>query len=713
MRHPVTRRQDGGEWRLRAALAVTLVLANGCGGDTGGSNPEPSRGVLKVGVLMPLSGWEDLGWRQVLTWAVEEVNAAGPVAGKALELVFADTAGAGGLDPAAEGLLNDPEILAVIGPGSSEAMESVAARFIRNKKVLISPAATSEEIFRAYGGKKYIWRTVEADTAQMEAMIVMAQNGGARTAAVVATSDLYGQTFFNWFGFLATEAGLTPVGTARFGGDGTACETVVDTALASQPDVLFAAVLTPDTIACIQRHTRTASPATRVIFSDGAFLPSGLAMLGYEAEHLEGVVPVADPSADFDTAYINHFVTAPSPFAANAWDALLLAAYGLARSGGMGGEELANALIEVVGGRGTAVGWNRQGIAAALAAIHEGTLPDISGASGPLTYDSEFHTDPTVTYYGHWQVEGGAVVTRAVYTTGEARPDDTGAVDQHASAKLRVSFSANEPGPTGKPTDLWALMVAGSSGWENYRHQADVLAQYQLLRANGVPDDRIILVMEDDLANAASPPGVLQYEPEGENIYAPAPEVDYRLKDIDATDLLNILAGKSSGRLDRVIESQQGDNIYVFIAGHGSRKGFFFGSGDPLSVGSGTLLQPADLNATLRAMAGRYRQVLLAVESCHAGALGEALTAPNVLLLAAANPYENSLAHNRRLADGTWLADRFAFELWRAVRTNPTLSLVHLYGDLYNRVNGSHVSIYNAANFDGEVTVTAASFLSY
>ncbi len=713
MKQPATRRQDRGEWRLMAALAVTLALAGGCGGDSEGFNPEPSRGVLKVGVLMPLSGWEDLGWRPILTWAAEEVNAAGPIAGKALELVFADTADAEGLEPAAERLLNDPEILAVIGPGSSEAMDSVAPRFLRNKKVLISPVATSEDIFRTYGGKKYIWRTVEADTAQMEAMIVMAQKGGARTAAVVAASDVYGQTFFNWFGFLATEAGLTPVGTARFEGDGTACETIVDTALASQPDVLFAAVLTPETITCIEHQSRTASPTTRVIFSDGAFLPSQVARFGDEAANIEGVVPVADPSADFVTATMNRFVTAPGPFAANAWDALLLAAYGLARSGGMGGEELANALIEVVDGRGTAVGWNRQGIAAALAAIHEGTLPDISGASGPLTYDAEFHTDPTVTYYGHWRVEGGAFVTRAVYTTGEARPDDTGAVGQGASLELRASFSANEPGPTGKPADLWALIVAGSSGWENYRHQADVLAQYQLLRANGVPDDRIILVMEDDLANATSPPGVLQYEPDGENIYAPAPAVDYRLKDIDATDLLNILAGKPSARLDRVIASQKGDNIYVFLAGHGSRKGFFVGSADALSVGSGTLLQPAELNAALRAMDGRYRQVLLAVESCHAGALGEALTAPNVLLLAAANPYETSLAHNRRLADGTWLADRFAFELWRAVRTNPTLSLVHLYETLYSRVNGSHVSIYNAANFDGEVTVTAASFLSY
>jgi glycosylphosphatidylinositol transamidase (GPIT) subunit GPI8 len=269
-------------------------------------------------------------------------------------------------------------------------------------------------------------------------------------------------------------------------------------------------------------------------------------------------------------------------------------------------------------------------------------------------------------------------------------------------------------GPDSERADLWALVVAGSSGWENYRHQADALAQYRLLRANGVPDDRIILVLADDLATAPQNryPGV-PYQPEGADLNTPAPEVDYPLANITATDLLNILAGNASERLPRVIQARADHNVYVFLSGHGSRDGFFVNSGDALAVGNGSLLKPAELNATLQAMAGRYRQVLLTVESCHAGALGEALTAPNALLLAAANPYENSLAHNRRIEDGTWLANRFAFELWRAAADQPEQSLVHLYERLYGRVNGSHVSLYNAANFDGEVTVTVGSFLSY
>ena len=46
----------------------------------------------------------------------------------------------------------------------------------------------------------------------------------------------------------------------------------------------------------------------------------------------------------------------------------------------------------------------------------------------------------------------------------------------------------------------WAVLVAGSNGWYNYRHQADVCHAYQILHKNGIPDSNIIVMMYDDLA---------------------------------------------------------------------------------------------------------------------------------------------------------------------------------------------------------------------
>jgi len=35
----------------------------------------------------------------------------------------------------------------------------------------------------------------------------------------------------------------------------------------------------------------------------------------------------------------------------------------------------------------------------------------------------------------------------------------------------------------------WAVIVAGSSGYGNYRHQADTCHAYQIMKKNGIPED--------------------------------------------------------------------------------------------------------------------------------------------------------------------------------------------------------------------------------
>lgn len=56
-------------------------------------------------------------------------------------------------------------------------------------------------------------------------------------------------------------------------------------------------------------------------------------------------------------------------------------------------------------------------------------------------------------------------------------------------------------GFSGSWADNWAVLVAGSHEWTNYRHQADVCHAYQILHNNGIPDSNIIVMMYDDLAH--------------------------------------------------------------------------------------------------------------------------------------------------------------------------------------------------------------------
>lgn len=49
--------------------------------------------------------------------------------------------------------------------------------------------------------------------------------------------------------------------------------------------------------------------------------------------------------------------------------------------------------------------------------------------------------------------------------------------------------------------EAFVVLVAGSNGWYNYRHQADVAHAYHTLRNHGIPEENIITMMYDDVAN--------------------------------------------------------------------------------------------------------------------------------------------------------------------------------------------------------------------
>lgn len=72
----------------------------------------------------------------------------------------------------------------------------------------------------------------------------------------------------------------------------------------------------------------------------------------------------------------------------------------------------------------------------------------------------------------------------------------------------------------------WAVLVAGSRGWENYRHQADVCHAYQVLHDHGVPDDNIVVMMYDDIAeNELNPDrGKIYNKPGGPDVYKGVPK---------------------------------------------------------------------------------------------------------------------------------------------------------------------------------------------
>jgi hypothetical protein len=90
----------------------------------------------------------------------------------------------------------------------------------------------------------------------------------------------------------------------------------------------------------------------------------------------------------------------------------------------------------------------------------------------------------------------------------------------------------------------WALLIAGSSTYANYRHQSDIYHAYQLMLQGGISKDNIIVMHYDDIANSPSNPqkGNVINRPDGPNNYVDVPK-DYVGSNVTAANFLRALKG--------------------------------------------------------------------------------------------------------------------------------------------------------------------------
>ena len=85
----------------------------------------------------------------------------------------------------------------------------------------------------------------------------------------------------------------------------------------------------------------------------------------------------------------------------------------------------------------------------------------------------------------------------------------------------------------------WAVIVAGSNGYWNYRHQADSCHAYQVLKKAGYKADNIIHFAYDDIANNSQNPikGKLFNHPDGSDVYGGC-VIDYKGADVTSNNYL-------------------------------------------------------------------------------------------------------------------------------------------------------------------------------
>jgi legumain len=188
----------------------------------------------------------------------------------------------------------------------------------------------------------------------------------------------------------------------------------------------------------------------------------------------------------------------------------------------------------------------------------------------------------------------------------------------------------------------WAVLIAGSNGYWNYRHQADVCHAYQILKKGGVKDENIIVFMYDDIAyDEENPrPGVIINSPHGSDVYEGVPK-DYIGEDVTVNNFFAAILGNKSaltGGSGKVVNSGPNDHIFIYYTDHG-------GPG-VLGMPTYPYIYADDLVDVLKQKhaAGTYKSLVFYLESCESGSMFEGLLPEglNIYATTASGPDESS-----------------------------------------------------------------------
>jgi hypothetical protein len=666
-----------------------------------------------------------------MEWALENVNAAGGVAGREIALDYIDGAGQD-LAALGEKLADEDDYVAVISPPGSAGLAQVAGSFIDHSKPIVSTTSTSDDLLRAYGGKGPIWRTRESDIAQTELLVRFAKENGSKRVALLSSLDVGGYTFFSWFGFFAGEIGYPEDDIHIVALEAMQpCDAKVAEALSTMPDFLFVAAGAPKDLECVVKHLPPPGmPRPRIVIADTGLDPYALQDFGGVAHGVEGFTGAGDEA--YEKAFLERFPGSRlAPHGPSEYDAVLLLAYGLAVSGGDGRKALISAMKEAVDGTGeSAWGWDAAGIKGTLGALEAGERPALKGGTGPLTFEPGLYMDLSASTLAHYVVgPEGLTLDKRFWTGDPTFLSSQGAFVKPALGPKDVDQSMWTPASA--KTDAWAVIAALSSGWSNYRHQADAIQQYQMLREGGIDDDHIVLILADDIANDSENelPGTVRNEPSGENLYMNV-KVDYGLE-VTTDDLTNILTGKVTATTPSVIQPSASSNVYIYLAGHGGTEGIPLSAATPEEglSGGGATFSPTQLRealCTLQAEA-RYRRVLAVIESCYSGSFGDAkydglergcsvqdvdVPLEGVILMTAANSKEVSFAGAFDDEVPAWVNDSFSRQFAVNALSAPQISVADLYTDVYQATAGSHPSVFNADHAGRLTLVPFAEFVT-
>ena len=649
---------------------------------------------VRIAVVLPEKDRE-LIWDNALKWAAENIRKADIGVKVVYEWVDEESAD---LTKIGTELSEREDIRSIIGCNVSANTQTLAfalARKKQNNKPLFT-FSTSQELPRIFGHRGFLWGLCETDISQSEIILscLSNENPWLKKVALLASDDIYGQTFVDWFAFQAVELNLEPVSIETYK-ESSEIDACLKRILDSGADAIVCAPLTADDVVPVQSYidnfmyNSEDGRGITLMFTDKAYNKS---ILGgeYPKDYISGLAPASNPGSGFDVSYDALYGRVPFAGEAQVYDAVLITVLASIWAEKNEEDDLNRAIGALLNGTATSQGgWTAGMIANYHHAIMAGETPAISGATGTLDFDSQYYTTIRSTSYARWITYDGKMVIIDYYSRNS---------DGHSSSPIAAwewkKQHMQDIDGNGNEIDYpelkgnYAVLVAASEGWKNYRHQADVLGMYHYLKEKGYDDDHIILIMADDIAYNEKNPlqGVVRREIGGDNLYDDL-QIDYKLGDLSPEDLKQILTGEPSDAYPVTLVSSYNDNVLFFWSGHGTKKGWSWKETEYLS--------PEFAREMFSAM--KFRKQFAIVETCYSGGVAQGCTGiPGLLMMTAANPYETSKADGLDEELLVYITNTFTSSILSWFDSKPNTVIRDLYLHAFDKTNGSHVMIYNS-----------------
>ena len=340
-------------------MAVLMVLAMAaCGGEpaNNGGNDTPDATTVKIGGIGPLTGAYanyGLSEKNGAELAVKEINEAGGIAGKQIELSYQDSQGESESAVNAYGKLMDWGMEVSLGCVLSGENASVVAAARDDDVLLITPSGSAD---KCIDGNDKAFRVCFYDSYQGAAAAqYIKDNNMVDTVGILYQSDNdYSVGLYNAFVAKCGELGITIAETQTFSSStNTDFSTQVNALVASGAKLVFIPIYAEEASTFLTQARGKFAGDVYFFGADG--LDGILGKVEQDPTIANNVLMLTPFSADNPAENVQSFVkkyqeaygATPDQFAADAYDAIYVIKAAVEKAGSTSGAALASALTSL------------------------------------------------------------------------------------------------------------------------------------------------------------------------------------------------------------------------------------------------------------------------------------------------------------------------------------------------------------------------------